>query len=307
MKTATKKQKKGKGAQKEIIQIKEQKKVPVQFALPPPGKISHLHLYFQSFKSMNKAFAMTLLLDAAYLLVMFGMFILFLVLLKVIFLPLATALQSILGLFSVLGSSGEINPAMETVLTQNVSAIKWFYVKIVLVTLFCIGSFFAVNSLYKGFIWFHLFTNKTNEKHSNEKQPYLKKFIGINFLWQLLWLFFAIIIFFVFTVKAATIALTIELFMYMYFTSFFRAQITEKHTLKQVYKETFVLGVKKFRHFAIPICMMFITVVFAWMLGVFFLTLLAPFTILLFAIILLVLATAWIRLYFSVIHQKVIK
>lgn len=306
MKNKMKAKKQKKGAKKQSVEIQEPKKVPVQFTPPPAGKISHLHLYIQSFKSMDKSFGMTILLDAAYLLVMFGMFLLFLTILKAVFLPVATALQSILGLFSVIGSSGQINPAVESALSQNFSTIKWFYLKVAVIVLGSIAMFFGMNSLYKAFIWFHLTKQKMQMLNNKSLQQYLKKFVAINMTWQLLWLFAAILVFLSFAVKAAAIALTIVLFAYLYFTPFFRAQLTEKHTLKQAYKETFVLGAKKFQHFAIPICVMFITVVFAWMLGVLLMTLLAPAAIVFFAIIFLVLATAWIRLYFRVIHKKVV-
>ena len=298
MKANHKKQKRG--VKKQITQIQEQKKVPVQLTSPASGKISHLHLYVQAFKSMDKQFGMTLLLDAAYLLVIFVFLLALLALLKAIFLPVTTALQSILGLFSVISSSGQMPASVQTVLNQNFSTIKLFYLKVALVLVASITVFFAINSFYKAGIWLHL----TKQKQT---LAYLKKFVAVNMTWQLLWLVLASLMFLGFTVKIAAIALTVELCAYLYFTPFFRAQLTEKHTLKQTYKETFVVGTKKFRHFAIPICLMFVTVVFSWMLGVLLVTLLAPFAIVLFAIVFLILATAWIRLYFCVIHQKVMK
>ncbi|MBI5697255.1 MAG: hypothetical protein HZC29_01875 [Thaumarchaeota archaeon] len=182
------------------------------------GKISHLHLYIQSFKSMDKPFGMTILLDAAYLLVLFGLFLLFLIVLKAVFLPVATALQSILGLFSVIGSSGQINPAVQTALSQNFSTIKWFYFKAAMIILGSVAVFFGINSLYKPFIWLHL----TKQKQTT---AYLKKFVAINMTWQLIWLLAAIIIFLGLTVKAATIGLILLLFTYLYLTPFFRAQL----------------------------------------------------------------------------------
>ncbi len=286
-------------SKKQTIEMKEPKKIPVHFTPPPAGKISHLHLYFDAFRSMDKPFALTLLLDGAYLLAMFGLSLCLLALLKAVFLPLATALQSILGLFSVLGTNGQMSPAVEHVLSQNFSTIKWFYFKVGVILIGGLAIFFGVNSLYKAFIWLHLMKQKMT-------RTYLKKFVAINMSWQALWLFLAIVVFLGFTVKPAAIALSLELFAYIYFTSFFRAQLTEKHTLKQAYQETFVLGAKKFKHFAIPICMMFITVVFAWMIGVLVISALAPFALLLFGVVFLVLATAWIRLYFTMIHKKVV-
>lgn len=275
-----------------------EKKVPVAFT-PPVGKISHLHLYYQAFRTIDKQFGMTIILDIAYLLTIFGLLLLFFALLKAVLLPVATALLSILGLFTVIDPTAQMTGAAETTILQNLSAIKWFYVKATALLIATIFTFFGVTSLYKAFIWLHI----TKQKQTVQ---YLKKFVGMNMLWQALWLITAIIIFLGFTVKAAALTLTLELFAYMYFTPFFRSQLTEKHSLKQAYKETIVLGAKKFKHFAIPICLMFITVVFAWMLGVMLITIVAPFALLLFAMAFIVLATAWIRFYFYVITKKVL-
>ncbi len=266
------------------------------------AKLSHLHLYYEAFK-IDKQFGMTVLLDAAYLFTLFGLFLLFLGILQAVLLPLAAALQYIFGLFmasTAIGANGAMNSAMEISLSKHVSTITWFYAKFALLVIVGIAVFLGINSLYKAFIWLHI----TKQKHTAQ---YLKKFVAINMTWQALWLLAAIIIFLGFTVKAAAAGLTILLFAYLYFTAFFRALLQEKHTMKKIYKETFVFGVKKFRHFTVPICMMFITIIFSWMIGVIILTIVAPFALFIFGMAFIILAVSWMRFYFYVVTKKVLK
>ncbi|MFA6888053.1 MAG: hypothetical protein WC254_00995 [Candidatus Woesearchaeota archaeon] len=259
-------------------------------------QISHKELYTQSFK-WNKSFVMTLLLDFGYFITFLIMLFCFFFILQTVLTPAAFAMQSIVGLFSTMSSSGEMNTIAEQTLQQNFLTLQWFYIKGFILIICAISFLFIMTSLYKAGIWLHI----SEQKHTGK---YLWKFLRTSFLWQLIWLIVAIIIFFVFTAQFATFFLLLELFLYLYFTPFVRLLFTEKHTILNIYKEAFITGFKKFKHFIIPFTLMTITVIFSLWIFLFIAELI-PLLLILIGPILIFLAITWVRFYFVVVAKKV--
>ncbi len=257
---------------------------------------THTHLYIKSFKAMDKPFFMTLLLDfACFITLCIGLFCFFLIL-NTVLTPAAYALQSIIGLFSTLPSSGEMNAVAEATLTQNFLILQWFYLKGLVLAVTTILFLFLATSVYKAHIWMHL----SNKKHTAK---YIFRFIYVSMIWQILWFVAAIIIFAVFTPKFVALLLILELLLYVYFTPFARMQFTEKHSLLQIYKEAVYYGVKKFKTFIIPFALMFITIVFSiWIFMIF--ASIVPILFLIFPLLILIIM-AWGRFYFAIVAKNI--
>lgn len=258
---------------------------------------SHLEKYKEAI-NLDRRFWMTVIFDFAYLITIFGIFLALLAALRILFLPLATALQSITGIFFAIGSSTDITPALEMSLEQSFNTILWFYIKSAILLFGTILLFFFLASLFKAYIWMHL----KKQKHT---LCYLKKFVIVNMLWQLIWLVVATILFFALPANIVAILLMLELLAYMYFTPFFRALLTEKHTIMQIYKETFIIGVRKLPRFIIPISLMLITVVFGMWFLVIIINLIAPSAFLLLGLLFIFIAVSWVRFYFYLITKHV--
>ena len=261
--------------------------------------ISHLHWYKEAVTTLDKGFAMSVIFDFAYLITLFGLFILLMVILKAILLPVAAALQAMLGILGAMPTTGEIGLPIQEALTEKTDTLLWFYGKLAVLIIAGTAIFFGVTSFYKAFIWMHI-------KNLPLHKKYIFSFVSKNMTWQALWLALAIIIFFALSVNFAAAFLMIELVAYLYFTPFFRAVLTEKHKMKEIYKETFIVGCKKFRHFIVPIIMMGITLMFSLWLFIILIKLIAPAAIMLLGIVLIFVAVSWSRFYFYVVAKKTI-
>ncbi len=260
--------------------------------------ISHLHWYKEAVTTWNKGFAMSVIFDFAYLLTVFGLFILMMIILKAILLPVAAALQSILTIFGSIPTTGEMALPVQSALTEKADTLLWFYGKLAALIIAGTAIFLAVTSFYKAFIWMHI-------KNLPLRNKYIFSFVSKNMTWQALWLALAIIIFFTLSVNFAAAFLMIELVAYLYFTPFFRARVTEKHKMKEIYKETFVLGCKKCRHFIVPIIMMGITLLFSLWLFIILVKLIFPAAMMLSGIVFIFVAVSWSRFYFYIVTQKI--
>lgn len=260
-------------------------------------KMLHKDLYIESFKGINKHVLMTVLLDFGYLItICIGLFCFFLVL-NAVLTPAAYAMQSILGLFSTLPSSGEMSTIAEKTLEQNFLTLQWFYIKGLILAITTVLLLFFVTSIYKAHIWMHI----SNRKHTPH---YIFKFTMASMIWQISWLIAGIIIFAVFTPTFVASFLLIELLLYLYFTPFIRMRFTEKHSLIEIYKEAIVMAIKNFTSFIIPLILMVITSVFSFLLYL-ILTGLVPVFIIA-APFLLLMIIVWIRFYFAVVAKKVV-
>ena len=260
--------------------------------------ISHLHWYKEAVTTLDKGFAMSVIFDFAYLITVFCLFILFMVILKAILLPVAAALQAMLGILGSMPATGEIGLPVQNALTEKADTLLWFYGKLAALIIAGTAIFLGVTSFYKAFIWMHI-------KNLPLHNKYIFSFVSKNMTWQALWLALALLIFFALSVNFAAAFLMIELAAYLYFTPFFRAVLTEKHKMKEVYKETFVLGCKKFRHFIVPIIMMAITLLFSLWLFIILVKLIVPAAMMLIGIVLIFVAVSWSRYYFYVVTQKI--
>lgn len=259
--------------------------------------ISHLHWYKEAVTTLDKGFAMSVIFDFAYLLTVFGLFILLMFILKAILLPVAATLQSMLGILGAMPATGEMALPLQDALTEKADTLLWFYGKLAALIIAGTAIFLGVTSFYKAFIWMHI-------KNLPLHKKYIFSFVSKNMTWQALWLALAIIIFFALSVNFAAAFLMIELITYLYFTPFFRALLTEKHKMKEVYKETFVLGCKKFRHFIIPIIMMGITLLFSVWLFIILVRLIVPAAMMLIGVVLIFVAVSWSRYYFYIVTKK---
>ncbi len=258
--------------------------------------ISHTDLYYQSFR-WNRHFAMAVLLDFGYFITLLLALFCFFFVLQAVLTPAAFAMQSIIGLFSTMPSSGEISKIAEQTLEQNFMTLQWFYIKGLILAISTVSLFFVITSLYKAGVWLHM----TEQKHTGR---YFWRFLAASFLWQLAWLLAAGIIFFIFTPEFAAFFLMLELFLYLYFTPFVRMLFTEKHAPFTIYKEAIFEGVKKFRHFIIPSALMCITVIFSvWVFLI--IAGIIPVLLLLMGPVFVFLAITWTRFYFAVVAKKV--
>ena len=276
-------------------QKKEEKKKTESRA--KKAAISHLHWYKEAVTTLDKGFAMSVIFDFAYLITVFCLFILFMAILKAILLPVAAALQAMLGILGSMPATGEIALPLQNALTEKADTVLWFYVKLAALIILGTALFLGVTSFYKAFIWMHI-------KNLPLHNKYIFSFVSKNMTWQALWLALALLIFFAFSVNFAAAFLMIELVAYLYFTPFFRALLTEKHRMKEVYKETFVVGCKKCRHFIVPMIMMGITLMFSLWLFIILIQLIAPTAIVLLSIVLIFVAVSWSRFYFYVVAKK---
>ncbi|MBI5002295.1 hypothetical protein HZC31_02840 [Candidatus Woesearchaeota archaeon] len=274
--------------------MKKQKKEEVK-----KTKTAHLQWWYHSFSKLDKAFAMTLIFDIAYVLAIAGLFMLFIVILRTVALPLAASLQSFLGIYlNLSATNGATNPAVTNAMSQSLFLFKSSLIKLGIVLIASLAAFFAVTSAYKAMIWMHL-------KNIKLTITYFKKFLWMNMLWQSLWFLVAVIVFLGFEVRAAAISLIIVLAGYMYFTPFFRLLLTEKHTWIALFKETFIVGVKKFRHFVVLIGVAPITVFVCAILIIIIVNLIAPPTLGVAMLALLLITMSWVRFYFFVIAKNV--
>ncbi len=274
--------------------MKKQKKEEIK-----KTKTAHLQWWYHSFSKLDKAFAMTLIFDGAYLLAMAGLFMLFIAILRSFALPLAASLQSFIGVYLNLSvTNGATNPAVTNAMSQSLFLFKSSLFKLGILLIASIAGFFAVTSAYKAMIWMHL-------KNTKLTIQYFKKFLWMNMLWQFLWFLIAVIVFFGFEVRAAAIALIIVLAGYMYFTPFFRLLLTEKQTWVALFKETFIVGAKKFRHFVVLIGVAPITFFVSAIILTIIINLIAPPTLGVGMLLLLLLTMSWVRFYFYVIAKNV--
>ncbi len=241
---------------------------------------------------------MSVILDFAYFMTIFGLFLLTLFILRTLLLPVTATLQSLLALITTVPATGDMSISVQTALAEQADTILWFYIKLAALLICGTLLFLGVTSLYKAFIWMHL-------KKLPLTKKYLFAFISKNMTWQGLWLIVALFIFFFFSVNFAAAFLILELFAYLYFTPFFRAVLSEKHTMKESYKETFVLGFKKFRHFIVPMIMIVITFMFGLWLFVILVNLILPAAILIVVFVFVFVAVSWARFYFYTIAQKI--
>lgn len=256
----------------------------------------HFNLFKQAFH-WDKTFAMTFIFDAAYCIAVLCFFFLFVVVAHFIVAPLFPALQTILAVFTQVGSS--YNPTTDTILTTEFDVISWFYIKAAFLLIGGLAGFFAVTSCYKAMIWLHL-------TKQNRTITYFKKFFFMNMTWQLLWFIVAVLIFFIFDVAPAAALLTTELIAYMYFTPFFRQQLTQWHSWKKLYKETFLFGITKLRKFIIPLFLMLITFVFSLWIIFIFGSLLSPAVLSIFFLLFIVFTITWVRFYFAIVAKHVL-
>ncbi len=263
----------------------------------PVLKKTHFDHYIAAVTSFDKPFFMTLIFDYAYCISVFVVLLCLLFGASLIVPPLATSLQSIAGIFSALSPTEEISPAMEIMLGENFKMLQWFYVQAAFIFFGGVFALFAVTATYKAFIWAHLTKQKLTWK-------YFRQFFVVNILWQALWLLVATLTFLGFTVTAATYLLLVELFFYMYYTPFLRSLFTEKHTIKQIYKETFVHGTKKLPHFVVPVSLMIITVTFVLWIVALLLQFIQPLGIMLLLVVLIFLTMSWTRFYFSIVTKS---
>lgn len=261
--------------------------------------LSHFEKYVHAATKWDKGFWMSVIFDYAYLISIYGIFVLFLLLLQATSVPLWTAIISLARILFLIGPAGELSPALEITVDNIFNSLVSSVFLSALLFLGALFVFLAVTSLYKAYIWLHL----TKQKHTF---AYIRKFVTWNMLWQLLWLAVAVIIFLSFTPTAAAVTLFLELFAYLYYTAFFRALLTEKHTMKQLWKETFVLGSKKLPHFIIPGILMLITIVFSMWIVIILMNLIAPFALSLMGLVLFIFVTfSWVRFYFYLIAKHV--
>ncbi len=260
-------------------------------------KKTHFDHYISAVTSFDKPFFITVIFDYAYCISVFVVLLCILWGVSLIVPPLASALQGIAGIFSALNPTEEISPAMEMMLEENFQVLQWFYAQAAFIFFGGVFALFAVTATYKAFIWVHLTKQKLTWK-------YFRQFFVVNILWQALWLLVATITFFGFTVTVATYLLLTELFFYMYFTPFLRALFTEKHTVKQIYKETFANGTKKLPHFIIPLVLMLITITFVLWIVALLLQFIQPLGIALLLIVLIFLTMSWVRFYFSIVTKS---
>ena len=261
------------------------------------SQISHTELYTQSFR-WNKHFAMAVLLDFGYFITLLLALFCFFFVLQAVLTPAAFAMQSIIGLFSTMPSSGDISSIAEQTLEQNFLTLQWFYIKGLVLALSAVSLFFIITSLYKAGIWLHM----SEQKHTGK---YLWRFLRASFLWQFVWLIVAGIIFLAFTAEFAAFFLLLELFLYIYFTPFVRMLFTEKHKVLGIYKEAILVGIKKFKHFIIPFALMCITIIFS--LWIFLLIAeLIPMLLILIGPLFVFLTITWVRFYFAVVAKKVL-
>ncbi len=274
--------------------MKKQKKEEVK-----KPKTAHLQWWLHSLTKLDKAFAMTVIFDVAYALAIIGLFMLFIAILRTIALPLAASLQSFIGIYlNLSATNGATNPAVTAAMSQSLFLFKSSLIKLGIVIIASLAAFFAVTSAYKAMIWMHL-------KNIKLTTTYFKKFLWMNMLWQFIWFIVAGIVFFGFEVRAAALSLIILLAGYMYFTPFFRLLLTEKHTWIALFKETFVVGAKKFRHFIVLIGVAPITVFVCAILLTILINLIAPPTLGVAMLVLLLLTMSWVRFYFYVIAKNV--
>lgn len=263
-------------------------------------KKTHFDHYLASVTSFDKPFFMTVIFDYAYCISVFVVLLCLLWGVSLIVPPLAGSLQSIAGIFSAFSPTEEISPAMEIMLGENFRVLQWFYVQAAVIFFGGVFALFAVTATYKAFIWAHLTKQKLT-------WHYFRQFFKVNLLWQFLWLLIATLTFFGFTVTVATYLLLAELFFYMYYTPFLRALFTEKHTVKQIYKETFLHGTKKLPHFVIPVALMIITITFVlWIVALLF-QFIQPLGVMLLLVVLIFLTMSWVRFYFSIVAHHIIK
>ncbi|PIN77449.1 hypothetical protein COV16_06800 [Candidatus Woesearchaeota archaeon CG10_big_fil_rev_8_21_14_0_10_34_8] len=257
-------------------------------------KKNHFDHYIHSTK-LDKSFFMTVIFDFAYCISVFALLLCILWGVSAVLLPVASALQSITALFT----SANITPTVELTLDENFNVIKWFYLKSALLFFGGIFTLFAITATYKAFIWVHLTKQRLTTK-------FFVQFFKVNIIWQFLWLLLATITFFLFDVVFATYLLLTELFLYMYFTPFLRAIFTEKITIKKIFRQTFVAGVKNLPKFLIPIVLMIITVIFVMWFVAMLLQFIAPLGMFLLAIVFVFVTISWVRFYFSIVAKHLV-
>ncbi len=252
--------------------------------------------YLRSMR-FDATFWMTVIYDFSYCITAFVFFIIILWIFSILMAPFTLALLNIGGIFSVLETPSEVSHGIETSLTAHFAAIKLFYIKAALWFFGSILILFAVTSIYKSLIW----SNLTQQRFT---QKYFVKFFVVNILWQIMWLLVASATFFLFDVTFATYFLLIILFLYMYFTPFLRSQFTTRHTLKSMYTEAFIRGVKNIPHFVVPIFFIFITVTVALWIAAALLQFIASLSLILFTAAGIFVAISWVRFYFSIVANN---
>jgi hypothetical protein len=263
------------------------------------GKVSHFDHYRHSVV-FTKSFFMTVIYDFAYCITIFSLFMFLLWLFATMLEPAALALQHIGGIFSLLVTPDHVTPGIEATLDTQFATLQSFYIQAGLWFFGSMFILFAVTSAYKSLIWSHLTKQKFTKK-------YFLQFFKVNVLWQFIWLFLACIGFFLFEVNFATNFLLVELFLYMYFTPFLRSQLTAKHTIKRIYHETFIHGVKNIPHFFIAIMFMIITVTLTlWLASVLF-SFVYSLSVVLFTGTFIFVTISWVRFYFSIVARHVMK
>jgi hypothetical protein len=262
--------------------------------------VSHMDHYIHAFSKCDRAFFMTVIFDFSYLIMFFGLGLSLLWLFALLLDPAAAAFQSISQVFSLLGSPDQLTSSAEASLEGSFNALQSFFVQAALFIVASLLLLFAVTSLYKGFIWGHLTKQKIT-------QGFILQFVKVNVLWQALWFGVTALTFVVFDPVAATALLFVELLVYMYFTPFLRSQLTPKHTLQEIYKKTFVEGVKRIPHFIFPIIMIVVTCTFGlWIAGALF-QFAGAFSVVLLLVLCVFLVMSWARFYFSIVAQHVTK
>jgi hypothetical protein len=269
-----------------------------QPTLKPSKPSAHLQHYIHSFTTFDKPFWMTVIFDFAYCITIFSLTIFILWLFAFLVEPLALALQSISGIFSLVATPDQLTPGLESSLDTQFGILQTFYIQAGIAFFGSIFTLLAVTTIYKSFIWVHL----TKQKLTNK---YFLQFFKVNVLWQFLWLLLATATFLFLEVTLATYLLLVQLLLYMYFTPFLRSQLTAKHTLKRIYNETFVMGVKNLPQFIVPIVLIIITVTFGlWVAGV-IAQMIEPLSLVIFSMVLIFLTMSWVRFYFNIVATHV--
>ncbi|MBI4016412.1 MAG: hypothetical protein HY363_01840 [Candidatus Aenigmarchaeota archaeon] len=140
------------------------------------------------------------------------------------------------------------NPALlvnDTAAAVTISTIRWYFIDSALIILSAFLLQIITYSACKGLIWLILLDKKPTKE-------YFIGFLKLNLFWWLLWLtpLLAILL----GLKASFFApvAVIAFIIYLHLTSILHIAFTEKQNIKKALTKTFVLGIGKAHHFALP-------------------------------------------------------
>lgn len=247
-------------------------------------------LFVKSFKDLDKRLIHTVMFDALFYLVLFGILILTFTSLSWNFEAVREAIPTLTNVM------GDIEGGVMTEdVTQKLTELNTLFFIAIARTILILLVIFVVSLLvgtfFKGLIWARIL-------HKKFDIHFYKRFALFNILWIIPWA--VIIVVLLFAIRSTIVLWYILgiIIVFLHFTSVIYVLFEKEHKFSRILKDTFILGVEKIYYFIIPYLL--IVLLFSVLVYILRLFSFLPWQIhAIFFILVLLIYFAWVRIYIS--------